>query len=293
MNNDIMLIATKISGKSDEELRPLFYDVVDEKEQLKDNWAEILLDIDAKRISKLKTTYDSQLEERFNKGFQKAEAQKAKQYEKAISEKFGVNEYDNFEDLLGKIEPGKSGKKDMTFDDIKKMPEFLSWEKKLRDEKESEVARINEEYNQFKSGIEREKKFSVIKSKAKDMLLSMNPVLEDDEKIKNNRINDYLSKFEALDYEIVDDQITVLKDGKRVEDAHGNPLGFNHFVKDIATGYFKFQVQNPKGSPTGGGAGTGTPPVIVPKNEEEYLKAVSEAKSPEERIAIMEAFTRK
>jgi hypothetical protein len=76
-----------------------------------------------------------------------------------------------------------------------------------------------------------------------------------------------------------------------MEDGHGNPLPFDEFVHRIAVLNYDFPQQDDKGG-SGGDDEGGKKPVriTVPKSDEEYVKAMSNAATLEERVAIKEAY---
>ena len=179
-------------------------------------------------------------------------------------------------------------------DKVKTHPLFLALEKKAIEDLKAAKAEGQTALETFKKEMQTGQRRSLAQAKAKDILLSMKPVLEDDAMIANTRISDFLREFEALEYETLEDGgLLPMKDGKRMENEHAHPVDFETLTKQIAARRFKFQVQDPKGN--GGnknepGQGGNAKPVAVPKNETELWAAYNSTKDGAEQKAILDAW---
>ena len=249
---------TKAYNKSEDEIKALILNGDD----LKDNAMQALIDLDALKVRKLK---DEQTKT-FDNGYKKAQKEVLTDYEKKIKETLGLEVDlvgDEFiESIKTEFEKAKTTKEKskLTDTDIKAHPVFIDYEKKWKKEKEEAIALKDQEFVQFKTGIERSNKISQVKSKAVEIFMALNPILPKDTTKAENQKNLFLQKFDAFDYEIpADGNIVVLKDGNRLETSNGYPVAFNDLVKKEADSIFEFQVQKKVG-------GTGN------ENEEEGKK---------------------
>jgi hypothetical protein len=84
--------------------------------------------------------------------------------------------------------------------------------------------------------------------------------------------------------------IVLKEDGNPLLDEHGHGITFEDYVKSIGDKYFDKQVSEDRSS-SGNRSGTGAQSKVAkPKNNEEYVQRMKEAKTPQERIQIAEAF---
>lgn len=229
-------------------------------DDINDDALQTLLDLDKARVSKLKD--DGKVT--FDNGYKKAEKDVSDRWEKSLRERFAIESSVIGDDLIAAIQEKLQAKvpaKPTTDDDIKKHPTFLAMERQyLADVKAAQEAgtKALEDYK-AEQGASQMK--AVAKSKAKEMLLAMKPVLEDDQTIAETRLSDFQRELESYDYQEVEGELIPIKDGKRVENEHKHPLSFTDLAKQIATRRFKFQVQDPKGNggnqnPTGAAGGS-------------------------------------
>ena len=99
-----------------------------------------------------------------------------------------------------------------------------------------------------------------------------------------------MTQFDGYDYQqAADGSHVVIKDGKRVEDAHGNLITFENFVRGIGEQFYEFTKQDDRGNAgnagSGGGSGNGSFTGQL-KTIEDYNRAIGAAKTPKERIEI-------
>lgn len=281
-NELLMSLATKVYNKTEDEVKSLIYD----GETIRDNAFDNLLTLDAARVSKFKADQQTY----FDNGYKKAQSEVLGKAEKTFKEKTGFNaEAETFEALIEQyqLEQAKNKKTTLKDEDIKVHPLYLELEKSRVPKEQYEQTR--QEFENYKTKIERDKKFDIVKQKAIQVLAN-EKLREYDPKIKNNLTNLFLKEFEAYDDVNVDgDALILMKDGKRIEDAHGNIIPFESIVKSKITDYFEILKQDPKGS-----AGNNNPNnnnnTFTVKSDEDFQRLTKEAKTPEERVAIFEAY---
>ena len=120
----------------------------------------------------------------------------------------------------------------------------------------------------------------------------LNPILSEDSKKAANQRADFASKFKGYEFQQIEgsnDFLIIGKDGKRIEDGHGNAKTLKALTTETAELSFDFAVQS--GKTNAGNAGkTGAGAVTVPEDEEAYNNAIFAATSSEEREAITAAY---
>jgi hypothetical protein len=238
--NDLFLsFVTKVFNKSEDELKPLIFD----GEEIKDEAFEKLIGLDTARVKRLK----SESTEKFNNGYSKGKAETAEEFEKTLREHFGITEELPFAELLPKVKEQFSAKSKMTPDDVRKHPEYLALEQTRVPKEKYET--LHNEFEVYKKTIDRKIKFEKVWEKAEPTIESFNLDWPTDPKIKSNLkglIRKDLESYE--DAEFTDNDIVLIKDGKRVQDAHGNPVKFIDATKEIVSNYVPFKVQDAKGN---------------------------------------------
>lgn len=271
----LMSFITKAYNKTETELNEL----IEDETGVKDDAFENLLTIDSSKVKKLKG--DGQL--MFDKGYQKAEAEVKSRVEKAFKEKTGFNEdADNFEELLDKYieQQAKNPKKSaLTDDDVKKHPAYLALEKERVPKADFE--KVKAEFDDYKAGVSRNEKMNSIKSKVLNKFNTFQIEQIESPTVKAKRTDLFLKEFDAYDYEMDGDNVIIIKDGKRLEDDHGNLVQFDKFIENTAQEHFVFLKQSPKGS-----AGNGNPDVktthagtVTIKDEAHYAELMAELDS--------------
>lgn len=230
-----------------------------------------------------------------DEGHQRGLKEGISKIEKALKAKFSFESdlqgQELIEDLIStKVsEAAKSG--EITDDKIKTHPIYRELEKsktkeidELKKTAQDEIAKVHSDYNLKKA-------VSTAKEKAKQIFLSLNPVLSDDETIRSNQVDDFVERFASELYQVEEDGSILIidKEGKRKEDGHGNAVKFDEFVKSNAQRLFTFKQQEPTGGTGASGAGKEFS-VTIPKSEKEYHQAFENAKTPAERAALTNAW---
>jgi hypothetical protein len=257
---------------TEEEVKEIILD----GEALRADAADLLLERDKQRIAKLKTERES----RYSEGYQAAEKKFKSHAEEVFKKKTGYNgTEDNFETMFDawfektKSELGK--KKEVTEDDIKRHPLFIDLESKTIAKERYE--NLEREFDQFKKDQTRQATVSQVTDKAWGIVAAKNPILSENPLVAENRKRDFLSKFCTYDYEFQDSKVVVLKDGKRLEDAHGNLKQFDAFVMELAEMNFDFRKQEDVGNAGNKNKPNGSSVISVnmnPKTDQEYNEAM-------------------
>lgn len=306
----LQLFLMKVYGLTEEEATSLLNKDEEgntNEEFVAPNLNDKLLDLDKARVAKLKGK-EGEENELFKQGFNKAKKEVLTKLENELREKYDVTD----DKLTGaalveaivteKAKPNVQNAKDINEEVLKAHPAYIALEKaKIKAEKDAQ-ALAKTEVEKVQKQYERKEVLSTIKSEALNKFLALNPVLAKNATVAENQKRKFVDLFDSYDYEKQTDGTYLIMVGegdarKRLEDGHGNPLKLDDLVKQEASNYYEFAVQQPKGSAGNGGAGGGGGAddkkyeFKVPTNEDEYNDAIFNAKNVEERQAIDKAWT--
>lgn len=282
-------LLTTVYKKSDEEVATLLENVDGEDFDANAVLAEIVT-ADKARISTVRT-------DGFDQGHQKGKKESLSDLEKQVRETFGIKD-DSVKglDLINAVhaldrEAGKGG---VTEDDVKKHSSYIELQKKLNDAQKEIETKVSAAVSEAEGKFNRERTLSKAKSKALEVFEGLNPVLSTNPDVAKNQKKNFLALIEAFEFdESEDGSLIVKKEGKALDDGHGNLVDFNSLIKNQASSLYDFKQSEDRGS-----AGNKTPhtpgSVRVPKTEEEYSKIILNPEIPlEERTAIKEAWRAK
>ena len=254
-----------------------------------------ILEIDAQRVENIKKSVDKK--DAFQDGFKKAKSEVLTDFEKGLKEKFGVESdktgLELVEELVSKKSEGGQGG-DVTEDAIKRSKVFQDMESNLK----KQVTTVKTEYetkiNEIQDGYKAEQTFSNVSQKALQIFNGLNPILPQNKTVADNQVKFFVNTLKDFKFDVQDERIVVMdKDGKVLEDGHGNSRSFEDIVKETASGLFEFKANNGgSGSGNGGQQGQGGSGSSyagnVPKTFEELEKVMSDTSiSIEDRSNIM------
>lgn len=238
---------------------------------------------DTARVTKLKEDQASQ--------YKRGQKEVASKMEAQLKDKFGVDS-----DLTGvelvdfilttELEKVK-GKGD---EDITAHPEYL----KLKSESDRMLKAKDKEWQKKIDEIEtkhtRESMFAKVKDRAFAELDNLRPILPEDAKKAQKWKEKYIEDFRAYDFTEQDGMIVVLKDGKPLQDSHGYNKSFADLVKETAAEIFDFQTAESRSSAANQQTQSN---FAAPRNEDEFIQKMREAKTPEEQAKVMESYQSK
>lgn len=268
-----------------------------ETELSEDQQKEILqkiLDEDAKRVEAIKKSVDTK--PAFQDGFKKAQGEILTKFEKDLKEKFGIESdkmgLELVEELVSKKSEGGQGG-DLTEDAIKRSKVFQDMESNLK----KQITTVKTEYetkiNEIQDGYKAEQTFSNVSQKALQIFNGLNPILPQNKTVADNQVKFFVNTLKDFKFDVQDERIVVMdKDGKVLEDGHGNSRSFEDIVKETASGLFEFKANNGGSGSGNGGQGQGgsgsSYAGSVPKTFEELEKVMSDTSiSIEDRSNIM------
>lgn len=253
-----------------------------------------LLDEDAKRVEAIKKSVDTK--PAFQDGFKKAQGEILTKFEKDLKEKFGLESdkmgLELVEELVSKKSEGGQGG-DLTEDAIKRSKVFQDMESNLK----KQITTVKTEYetkiNEIQDGYKAEQTFSNVSQKALQIFNGLNPILPQNKTVADNQVKFFVNTLKDFKFDVQDERIVVMdKDGKVLEDGHGNSRSFEDIVKETASGLFEFKANNGGSGSGNGGQGQGGSGSSyagnVPKTFEELEKVMSDTSiSIEDRSNIM------
>lgn len=290
MNKDILAFLAKTLNKPEDAVASLF----NEDGSVKDNAISELTSWDANRVKSLKDK--DQLT--FDNGYKKAQGEVLTKQEKKLKETFALDTESTGDELISELKIAVASKNpigEITEDVIKKHPAYLSLEKaKAKEVKEAKES-ADQKINEFTAEQTRKERFAQVAEKALEIVQSKNPILPSDAaKAKRRLTVDVVDPLKGYDYEINGDEIVILKDGKRLEDAHGHPVKFEDHVLNTASQSLDFKTledrQSPNAKPNPA-AGKNTP-AFVPKNEADYQSYLAKTDvTPAEKTAVIKAWS--
>ena len=253
-----------------------------------------ILEIDAQRVENIKKSVDKK--DAFQDGFKKAKSEVLTDFEKGLKEKFGIESDKTGLELVEEVvskksEGGQSG--DITEDAIKRSKVFQDMESNLK----KQITTVKTEYetkiNEIQDGYKAEQTFSNVSQKALQIFNGLNPILPQNKTVADNQVKFFVNSLKDFKFDVQDERIVVMdKDGKVLEDGHGNSRSFEDIVKETASGLFEFKANNGGSGSGNGGQGQGGSGSSyagnVPKTFEELEKVMSDTSiSIEDRSNIM------
>lgn len=260
------------------------------KATLKTDVLQELLASDTTRIGKIKDGVDTT--PAFQKGYDKAKSEVLTNKEKELREKYNIEDTKlKLDDLLVNI-IAKNSEDVLPEDKVKMHPLYLSLEKSKLQDIEALEATHATALADLKKAQDNDKTLGQVNNLVLGYFNALKPILSEDATKAENARKDFVSKFSSYEYQPQEEgDPIIIKDGKRLEDAHGNPMTLKSLVTSAAESQYDFEVQSPRGAAgnkkeeeAGGGN------VVVPGSKEEYDDAIFNAKSADERVAIADAW---
>ncbi len=279
----------------------------DDGTEIKPDALAQLIAKDATRVERFKTERQTF----FDNGYKKAQKEALTSIEKELKEKFALASDKQGVELVEEIVSTALGKGvQMDEDKVKVHPAFIKEMNTLKAQLKEANATWEKKYNDRETSITKEKTFDSIKSKTRQLIESMKPVMPKDAAKAEKQWQLFLNDLAGYEFSVTDDTISILKEGKVLEDKHGNRINFDAFIKEAAPWEFESGTsKSSAGNDNNGGAGTGATNVTQgklkytkdkdgkititnpPKDKKEYVEAMAdESITPELRVAITDAF---
>lgn len=248
-----------------------------------------LLRLDAERVGKLKPDTKTI----FDNGYKKAEKEIAERWEAQIREKFGLRDAQvQGEALIEAAKAALTSQEGIKPDKIKTSQEYLDLEKRMQQALADKERELQDRIAEVEGKYTREQTWSKVSSSIRASLQGLNPVLPSDPAKADRIMELFMDQFRGYDFQ-ADDQsggFIPLKDGQRVEDAHGYARALSDLVRERAEMMFEFKEQEPAGN---AGNKNGLPHKRSNqafKSEQEYLAAYAATSDPAEKEAMYQAY---
>lgn len=255
--------------------------------EFKDDALQLLLSKDAERIQSLKPD----TKKFFDDGYKKAQSETLSKFEREIADSFGLKSENKGIELIKDLVSQFSKDSGIDEDKIKKSKVYLDAIENLRKESEEMVKQKSLELDNFKSQVETERAFEKVSSEALAIFENLKPILPEDAAKAANLKRIFVEELKNFKYELRDNAVIILdKDGNGdALDGHGNRIKFDSLVRQTAEKYFEFYQSDPKtGAPFKKDNKQTTTYKI--NSEADYIKLRNEAKTSEERAALLDAF---
>lgn len=242
---------------------------------------------DSERVARFKTEKSDQFKLGEKKAHQKIESHLKEKYNITDTELIGAELIDFVvESQTGELKEKLTKKVDSA--DIEKHPAFISkrseWEKALTAKDKEWQEKLENQQSEWN-------KKQTLGEVAKYGLtyLETNFVLPEDPQRAANFKNIFTRELEAGNYSLQEngEPLILDNDGKPREDAHGKMISFKDYVEQIGIKYFDKRQANQRGN--AGNQQQNNIQAVVIKDQSEFTQKMAQAKTPEERAAIMTA----
>ena len=248
------------TGKTHEELQELLYEKLEGSEELtlKENAKDLILELDALRIDTVKTNVQSDWEKKLEKVKRdqvgKGKKEGLAELEQALIDEFEIDAKDKKGiDLIKEIIKANT-KTTLTADEIKKHPNYLELENKIKTDyvPKSEFEEVKSTHEKYIGNLERDKRLKVLRDSALITLRAMKLRMAEDANIRANQEEAFLKvHVDNLNVDTSTDNLILLnEDGTRQEDKHGNAIYLTKYIEKVAPTQFEMLVQD-----AGGGSG--------------------------------------
>ncbi|MCB0771718.1 MAG: hypothetical protein KDC00_15065 [Flavobacteriales bacterium] len=236
----------------------------------------------------------------FDDGFKKGEAKAYTKQEKALREKFGIEDKLSGEDLLNEIAASKDkASKDITKDQVERLPWFQELMEQRDKAHKDELKKVKDEFDGHKAQVSKKERMDAMWKKALPVIEELNLNFSPDPQRKAAQLERMRRDLEANDYDVQDDRILVLKDGKVIKDKLDNTVPFADHVTSTVTSWLDPKESKDRSSAGAknddgkGGKSKGWTKEM-PKNDEQYQAYLLDESIPiEERSALRDAYKNK
>jgi uncharacterized protein (DUF2249 family) len=253
---------TTALGMDETEVSALY----DAEGNLKPDSIKSVLAKDASRIKEKQEANQEKVTQAHDKGYSKAKGEVLAQFEKDFKEKFKIDSDKKGLDLVDVVITKLSTDKNITDEDVKKHPLYLSKEAEIQKAKTETEQEWTKKYNDRETEIQQKERLTTVSKNAQVILEKLKVVLPEDPARKANHLKLFEQRLAEMPYDIKtglngETLIIPLKKGStdRLEDQHGNPIPFNDVVKNIASEFWDFQQADKRsaGDPGNSGSGAG------------------------------------
>ena len=251
-----------------------------------------ILELDSNKVASIR----AEGEKKFQDGYAKSKGEVLSNFEKEIFEAYpDADKNLKGLDLIKSLNSdSKNGTTSITDADVQSHQAYLAMERRLKDEANQLVAAKDSEIAKLLNDTKREKVFGTIESKMFSLRDKLNAVIPKEANIAQTTQRNLLRELKEHDFDVKEDgTILILKDGKPLQDNHGNTVDFESFGKNILNNYYAYSDNNGGASSGSGkeGSGSGSPAVGKKFNTANELQdyLYSEGVTLEQKQAALEA----
>jgi len=261
-------------------------------DELNENALKSILDKDKERVKTLRAEGKT---ESFDDAYAKAKSEVLEKEEKRIIKKYKLEDADGkkIDDIISLISQNAVSaaevKGELTDDQFKADPRYVALESDLNAKIDTLKTEHQTAITNLQNGFDSSQILGEAKSAGLKFFDSLNPILSKDTAKAGNQRTKFINFLDGYTFAKTEDEkdFIITKDGKRVEDAHGNAITLEKLVTNEATEFFDFAVQKQKSS---AGNKTEEGSIAVPTNKDDYEMAMLNASTPEERVLIRDAY---
>lgn len=251
----------------------------------------------AAKLKALRTEVTAEVgKSKFDEGFSKAKRETAETFEKSLKDKFGIEEALKGDDLINAVfeKAGKEGDTptELTQEVVEKSPFYLRGVQNAKKQAEEERDKIKDEFEKFKSEQQKASTMSQVWDRATSVIDGLNLQLSEDPARRKAQLGVIQRELQQYGFTVDGDTIGVMKDGKLLKDDTENPVDFKKLVEQISLAFYDQAKGKPRNAPTVKDDDKGDKTEAkwtrdMPKNNDEYLKAMTDETIPvEERKAL-------
>ena len=273
------------------EVAELLYKKSDDGEfttEFREDVKDSLFRLDAARIAKVSNPVDTT--ELWNKASQETKAKEWTKIEKKIRLEFPTVDPENKlrgEDLLNALKAEQAKQSQYDPEKVKTTAEYRELEERARQQLEEKEQEVAKRISEIETNFQRQQQWGEVSKMIRSEFMALGPILPTDTSKAARQVDDFVnSKFAEYEYQPTDDgRVLVLKNGQRVNNAHGHATYLNDLVKQIGNQYYDFVKQPPAGN--AGNENGGAPTVRIRfKDENDFLVQFEAEKDPVKQMAL-------
>lgn len=236
---------------------------------------------DTSRVAKLKEDNDSQ--------YKRGQKEVASKLEAKLKDKYDIESELTGVELIDHILSEEVKKVKGNGEDITAHPEFVKFKLETDKALKAKDKEWQKKMDEQEVAHTKQLVFSKVKDRAFAELDNLRPILPEDSRKAQKWREKFIEEFKNFEYQEQDGKFIIIKDGKPLQDSHGYTKSFEDHVKETASDFFEFQTAEQRSS-AGNKQAEGKSGEVVVKDENDYVEKTRAAKSPQERIELLNAY---
>jgi len=236
---------------------------------------------DTSRVAKLKEDNDSQ--------YKRGQKEVASKLEAKLKDKYDIESELTGVELIDHILSEEVKKVKGNGEDITAHPEFVKFKLETDKVLKAKDKEWQKKMDEQEVAHTKQLVFSKVKDRAFAELDNLRPILPEDSRKAQKWREKFIEEFKNFEYQEQDGKFIIIKDGKPLQDSHGYTKSFEDHVKETASDFFEFQTAEQRSS-AGNKQAEGKSGEVVVKDENDYVEKTRAAKTPQERIELLNAY---